>query len=293
LFEKIIVPLDGSENSEKVLPYVEELARQTNAELIFTGVCSECEQAFENLFKKYILEQHIQSKKKGIQARSIFLNGNPSEEIIKYADSNSADLIALSTHGRSGFKEWILGGVSEKILLHSSKPVLLISPKGKKEKTSRSVTLQNILVPLDGSALGAMSLPVAKELVKRTNGKIFLLNVILSTQRVIGIMNYATGFERQLANALHEQAQQYITGIAADLEKEGFESRYDLIDGIPSEEILKYANKNSIDLIVMSTHGMSAASQAVMGSVAHQVVHNSAIPVLIVPAQLKKSRKKK
>jgi nucleotide-binding universal stress UspA family protein len=288
MYEKMIVPLDGSENSETVLPYVEELAKIIHCELTFVGVCSEYERSFEYLFKKYVQDMAVQFKNKGLQSRAAFLYGSPSEEIIKYADANSASLIALATHGRSGFKEWLLGGVSEKILLHSSKPVLLISPRGQKDSSVKRVKFQNILVPLDGSEMGAAALPWAIELGKKTKGKLFLLHIIPSTSKVVGVMNYAAGFEKQLADTLRKQAREYITGVIAGLEKEKPDSKYDLIEGIPSQEILNYARKNFIDLIALSTHGMTAANRAVMGSVAHQVTHNSDIPVMIIPAQFKK-----
>jgi nucleotide-binding universal stress UspA family protein len=287
MYEKIIVPLDGSENSEKVLPYIEELAKRTHCELIFLGVCSEHERSFEYLFKKHIQDLAVQFNNKGLKSRSVFLYGSPSEEIIKYADDNDASLIAMATHGRSGFKEWVLGGVSEKILVHSSKPILFISPKGEGDKAAKGTSLQKILVPLDGSELGAVTLPWAKELCKSTNGKLFLLHIIVSPSKTVGMMYYAAGFEKQLAETLREQSQEYIGGIVAELEKETLDSKFDLIEGVPSEEILNYARKNSIELIAMSTHGMTGFSRVVLGSVVHQVIHKSDIPVLVVPAKAK------
>lgn len=284
MYQKMIVPLDGSENSERVLPYAGELAQKTHGELAFIGVCSEHERSFEYLFKKYVQDVAAQFKNKGLQARSAFLYGNPAEEITRYAEANGANLIALATHGRSGFKEWTLGGVAEKILLHSSKPVLLISPKVQETGVEKEARFKNILVPLDGSELGAAALPWAKELCKRTNGKLSLLHVIMSTRKVIGVMKFAAGFEKELVETLFKQSREYITGVAAELEKEKLDSKYDLIEGIPAEEILNYAGKNSIDLITMSSHGMTGLSRAVLGSVVHQVVHNSGIPVMVVPA---------
>ena len=289
MYERVIVPLDGSQNSERVLPYVEELAQRTHCDLTFVGVSSDQERSFEYIFKKYVQDLAVQFKNKGLRAQSAFLYGSPSEEIIRYADTNGASLIAAATHGRSGFQEWILGGVSEKILLHSSKPVLLISARQPGTGATKSTSLQNVLVPLDGSEAGEAALPWAEELAKSTNGRLVLLRVVLSTSKVVGVMNYATGFERQLVSTLRGQAREYLTSVVAELEKKGLDTKYDLIEGIPSEAILDYAKQNSIDLIVMTKHGMSAPSRAVLGSVVHQVVHASDIPILVVPVRVESS----
>jgi len=66
--------------------------------------------------------------RKGIKARSVVETGQPAERIIEYANEEDVDLIALSTHGRSGMGRWLFGSVADKVVHGSEKPVLLVRP---------------------------------------------------------------------------------------------------------------------------------------------------------------------
>jgi nucleotide-binding universal stress UspA family protein len=68
--------------------------------------------------------------KAGLKARVEVLFGRPAEKIIKYAAKEKVDLIAMSTHGRSGFSRWVFGSVAEKVLRAAALPILLIRPPG-------------------------------------------------------------------------------------------------------------------------------------------------------------------
>ncbi len=282
MYEKVLISLDGSENSEMVLPYAEELARQLNSELEIVGVCSEHEHTFDRLFKNYLNELVNQLNSKGLQSRAVFLHGNAAEEILNYANNSDTSLIGMATHGRSSISRWILGSVAEKVLKGATKPLLLISEKRSKEKAAKTPMFQRILIPLDGSTLGEAVLPWAKELAKRTKAKLFLLHVILSPDKLTGVSHYAISFQGQLIETLRKHGQEYITSVAAELEREKLDFKYDLITGMPADIILDYAKGNDIDLIAMSTHGRTGVRRFVLGSVADKVVHVSEVPILLI-----------
>ncbi len=71
--------------------------------------------------------------------------------------------------------------------------------------------------------------------------------------------------------------------MAANLSKEGIAAQTVIVSGRPVDEILSYASKNQVDLIIMSTHGRAGISRWVFGSVVERVLRHSAVPVLIVP----------
>jgi nucleotide-binding universal stress UspA family protein len=146
MLKKMLVPLDGSELAAKVLPYVEDLARALQAEVtLFTiggipsltyvargeisearpGVIVDVEQHAKEEAEKYLVETTKALKAKGINANYVYKEGIPAQAIIKYAKENSFDLIALASHGR-GEVAWVLGSVAEKVVSHTSVPVLLV-----------------------------------------------------------------------------------------------------------------------------------------------------------------------
>lgn len=282
MYEKVLVTLDGSETSETVLPYVEELARSLGSDLSFISVCPEHERNLDRIWREHLEDLAGRFKAKGLTARAVFTYGNPVEEILRYAHEIGANLIAMSTHGRSGFVEWTVGGVAEKVLIRARVPLLLIPGKRELAGTVKSGKFERILVPLAISESGPNALPWAKELARRTGAKLFLFHVIPSTHKVVGVLDHAVDFERQLVAALRRRADEYMAGIAADLKKDKIDFQSDLATGVPLDAMLDYVKDHSIDLIAMSTHGRTGASRVILGSVTHQIVHSSAAPVLVV-----------
>jgi nucleotide-binding universal stress UspA family protein len=149
----LLVPLDGSELAESVLPHVEALARQRGAELVEVVLIRVCETPFitadypeasmpltweehvghiKSSFKLGC-EQYLQGVAKrlsdaGLKVRSEVLMGDVANEIVAYATKNPFNLIAMSTHGRSGVSRWAYGSVANKVLHGVSSPIFLVRP---------------------------------------------------------------------------------------------------------------------------------------------------------------------
>jgi len=144
ILKKVLVTLDGSKESEAVIPYIEELASKLKAEVILLQVLTpeyptynisqlkQLEQARTSA-KDYIEKMEAQLKQKGIAVRSELrerLTGGAAEEIIKLADEMNADVVAMSTHGRSGVSRWAFGSVADKVLHAGNTPLLLVRTPG-------------------------------------------------------------------------------------------------------------------------------------------------------------------
>ncbi|MBI4526035.1 MAG: universal stress protein [Deltaproteobacteria bacterium] len=137
-----IVPLDGSPLAEKVLPYVEDLARKMKLKVILIRAYAlppavtgdEYGTYTEELIGKleaeagdYLAAKVKEIKRRGIENVSSVVDlGYGAAEIITLARKTPDNLIAMCTHGRSGIKRWVLGSVTERVVLHSGDPVLII-----------------------------------------------------------------------------------------------------------------------------------------------------------------------
>jgi len=165
MYEKIVVPLDGSKLAECVLPYVEELARdcKTKEVVLVTAVprivggLSPSQQSrpieplpvpaaeppaeagmkvpvalgkSQSQAQKYLSRIVKQLSEKGISVRWEVLLGQPAEAITAFTEQTGADLIALASHGRSGPSRWAFGSVAEKVFRASSIPVLMVRAPG-------------------------------------------------------------------------------------------------------------------------------------------------------------------
>jgi nucleotide-binding universal stress UspA family protein len=135
MYDRILVPLDGSEMAEGIMPHIEAVAAGHQAEVILfqvlpaTGTIADvaAEQRYEA--DEYLGGVEKRLSEKGINVRySIRHGADAAAEIVDYADVNDIDLIAMSTHGRSGIGRWVFGGVASKVLRGTNKPILLIRP---------------------------------------------------------------------------------------------------------------------------------------------------------------------
>ena len=158
----ILVPLDGSELAESVLPYFEVLAKQRGAKLVdmvLLRVCEPCEVPLippgsrasmtpydssvrvksdgyvkremakrRRETKQYLARVEKRFKDVGLTVRSEMLDGNPADEIINYASRNPFNLIVMATHGRSGLSRWAYGSVADRVLRGVSSPIFLVRP---------------------------------------------------------------------------------------------------------------------------------------------------------------------
>ena len=129
---KILVPLDGSPVAEAILPAVQRLAAQLSAEVILVqvlpagGVITSVLERQTYEANAYLKVQVLAFNEQGISARHIIRTGEPAEEIADFAAVNKMDMIAMSTHGRTGLSRALLGSVTEKVVGSSAVPVLLV-----------------------------------------------------------------------------------------------------------------------------------------------------------------------
>ncbi len=149
---------------------------------------------------------------------------------------------------------------------------------------------QNILVPLDGSELAECVFPHLRALVRPGHTHVHLLSVLtlgLGDRTVALLTTYPPGL--QLSTTVMARAQvelrSYLQGVAARVREWGAVVRYEVREGNPAEEILRYAEEQGIDLILMGTHGLSGLGRWVYGSVADRVLRGAPCPVLLVRPQ--------
>ena len=158
MFERVLVPLDGSKVGEAALPVIEQLvdklASKTKVEVTLVGVITilrhwvvvgeasapvsyteEELTLIKNRISDYLIQTGESLKKRGVVIKTMVRTGNAAEEIHKAADEINADLIAMSTHGRSGLRRLAFGSITDKILHGSNIPVLMVrAPEGTKNE---------------------------------------------------------------------------------------------------------------------------------------------------------------
>ena len=149
MYKKILVPLDGSELAECVLPHVEAIAKGGGAkEIIFVRVAENVpvphtadtsftaetwrrmESEHKAAVQKYLDKLVSRLKLGKIGVRTEVLLGRPASTIADYANNNKVDLIVIATHGRTGIGRWVMGSVADRILHAVHAPVLMVRAPG-------------------------------------------------------------------------------------------------------------------------------------------------------------------
>ncbi len=297
MFRKALVPLDGSELSEGVLPYVSALAKGLNIPLaLLTVIDLEAVDMPERLRERLrygSVEAEIRKQLEGtvkrladdgVRADSIVAFGHPADEIVLVAERENCDLVAMSTHARGALARGILGSVTDKVIHASHLPTLTITPETAKSHWEGGVTVSKIIVPLDGSPLAESVLPYVEHLAKRLSLEVILARAV----DVGGIFAADFGFStvpgaEDIVAEIKADATEYLKGVAERLTDRSVTVRWELLTGHPGSSIVDLARETPEDLIVLATHGRSGLTRWVLGSVAERVIRSSGWPVLVIP----------
>jgi nucleotide-binding universal stress UspA family protein len=297
MFEKILLPLDGSELAEMALPYGRELARKLNSELILFHVCRPEHHQQEHMHKVYLHSlaetmrhnlKRSQPKGTEIKVTTRIESGGPQENICALVENNGIGLIIMTAVGASGLKVGkMLGSVADHICRTVPIPVLLIRAQETQRISGRGQLINRILLTLDGSELSQRALPVGEELATRLKVPITLFQMVHMlipyADEMAGapFMDYA-----KLSEDEEKRVQTELIALERELRKKDINVTHNVIIGTSAaDEIIEEGKKVGADLVVMSTRGRSGMRRWVLGSVAERVLRHSEIPVLLVNAR--------
>ena len=314
MFTKALVPLDGTEVSEGIIPFITQFARGLEMGLVLAtavelhpprgGLLSRLSGGLtqphatdstadrttdrdplrariERDVKSRLAEMADRMALEGISAETSVGFGPVSETIVRMAQESECDLIAMSTRGRSVLGSGLLGSVTYKVMHEAPIPVLAITPERAERHWDADYGISRIIVPLDGSELAETVLPYAATLSRKMDMSMTLLQVLppddfyTDGYTVIEVPNGNKG-------ETEAEARRYLVSIARQMREEGLEADARIVKGKPSSEIAELARGADHNMLALASHGRSGISRLLLGSVAEAVVRESGDPVLIV-----------
>lgn len=300
MFQRILVPLDGSTRAEQAIPFAACIARATGGTVILLRVSilvpdlefrvltlqdTFAAEADLEAAKQYLDEISRRNDLANIRTETEAFLGSAAEIILDSAQTNQVDLIVLYSHGYTVPERWSLGSVAQKIVRHSPMPVLLIHEDNPKlaELKADTVHVIRALVTLDGSPFSETVLIPAMQLVAALNapaqGVFHLVEVVREQQALDKARTYLEAVTDNLNNSSEITPKLQITSsvIASDDVAEA------IIKAAESGEGTGMAG--GFDLIAMATHGRGASLRWMLGSVTDRVLHTTRLPILIVRPQ--------
>jgi nucleotide-binding universal stress UspA family protein len=283
-YRKILVPLDGTDLSERAIPYAMAIAKRKNSEVHLLYICDTKSITRRGPWK-YLWEKVGELHSAGIKLSPTVATGKVTEQTVEFADNHSIDLIIVSIHGGAGIGQWIRGDVSRRLAHEMRIPLLLIwtsfepiSVEGNRK--------WRILVPLDGSAFAETCLPYAAPLVNESHGEIILIRVNDEPEPPLHVtMDPFPEWDTYRAASVSRKREtmcRYLVQISQQLRSKGINVRYELTAGEAADEIVRYAEYSGVDLIAISTHEHHGFMRVFRGSVAKKVIESTTKPVLLV-----------
>ncbi len=290
--ERILCPTDFSDFSERAYDYGLSLARHYKAELCLLHVVRPViigypEYAIPDSVNEFYgdLREHAEEQLRefakvhgegGVQATVAVEEGVATESILDFARDNSIDMIVMGTHGRRGFQRLTLGSVTERVLRSAGCPVLavrkpahdFVAPESKGEP----VHLGKILLCADFSECSDRALRYALSLATEYKSELTLVHVLehLPPQE-----------QREVENAL---VVHLMEGKIPEEARSCCKIKTIVRAGKPYEEIVKLAEAEQTDLIVVGVRGRNALDLALFGSTTHRVLQLGPCPVLAIHA---------
>ncbi len=280
VMQKILCATDLSESGNQALKHALRLARKEKAEVdvLFVGT-HPVAPVDPKLVEKAILDV-VQKEADGRERVPYKLVIEAEDDVVavikNYPFAHNADLITKGTHGRQGLRHFFLGSVAEAVIHEFAGPVL--TARGISEPSD---TISKILVPIDFSMFSGGALQYAKELAQKFDAEIIL--IFVAEERIVPFYS-DTGIPAftmmRMPVELMENAERALVQLYENTGGPLMPVQYEVVEGKPVAEILKCAETQNADLIVLATRGTSEKKHWPMGSVAEGVLRRATCPVI-------------
>lgn len=298
-FDNVLCPVDFSKNSELALDYALSLAVQHSARVCVMHVLPDV-LADPDVYP-YLSEPVLpsgESRERALEQLGAFVHralakdvpvdvaleqGDVVETVVEKASKIPADLVVLGTHGRRGLARLLMGSVTERVLRHATPPVLSISPHAS-APPSVGVPFRNVLCPIDFSPSSMQALELALSLVGE-EGTVTLLHVVEFYVDKAGGEAIAFDLDSVRQAQTKRALEQLEEAVGHDVRSRTKLETVTLDVGAPYKEILRVAERDETDAIVMGVMGRSAADLFFFGSTTNHVVRTAHCPVLTVRAE--------
>lgn len=292
VYQTILTPLDGSPRSEAALPIATRLALKTQAKLVLVQAIGEpkahtadpVQRQFHDASaaQEYLAQMGRAIAEQGVLVTRSVVSHDPAAGILAEARCHRADIIVMTTRGRSGPGRWLFGSVAEAVLARSPAPIWLARTDGESATAIFDESAPRILVPLDGSRMSEAAVPHAKTLAGILNATLTLVHVVIPSSLTtdLELSQGEPGVSGPIYGAF--EAQMYLDDWVERLRIEGLHAVTVVSEGSPAREILAASEACGAGLVVMATHGRTGMKRVIMGSVAMDVLRHGGLPVVVV-----------
>jgi len=269
MFQEVMVCLDGSLFAEKILPYAQAIVGTVGGKLtLLRVVANEGESAAAQSY----LQVCAGRWGAGIKVKIARLDAESS--ILEELSKNPGAIAAITTHGRSGLLEALMGSVALSVIRGARRPVLLYRPwaAAKAAEKDQEIKISSVVAALDGSEFSESILSFAAETARSLKAKLELVQVLPSQ----GSEEISAKLKRDIVEYSYVRRQAEATRRGY-----GLEVGWDVLHGDPGEAICNHVQGRDDVILAMTTRARAGLEQAVFGSVTSECVRRAGVLLLV------------
>ncbi len=285
---RIIVLLDGSPNAARAIPVARMIARQVASRItLLSAIKARARWSEEQLQAaaaermSYLNLRVTELAAAEVAAEARVEIGSIFEVTEKLVRENGFGLVITSTRGGSGEPNWTKGGLSHKLVERIDKPVLLVQVSDQEAEARPGIG--RILVALDGSTYSERALPYARLLAKAFGSELILLCVPAVPESEA--YRAPADVQLKIRHKAETNMYKFLASMARLLRRDGLKVDVRVSGSIPPRAILAVAEKEKVDMVMLTSQGRGGYNAVLLGSVAENVVRNTTCPVFMVPIQ--------
>jgi len=295
--QSILVPLYGSSLAKHAIPYAQALTGVGSSVVFLQVVAPNREQAQVAIDQPlgWTADEELSIVSKARLDLDAFAKsgtlrplpdvcvtvGEPAETILDVAEQQQSDLIVMTTHGLGAIKRALFGSVTDRVVRHSTVPILGVRDQDDVIPGEAAV-IRRIIVPLDGSSLAEHALSMARKVARQLGVPILLVRA-LHLNYVVTAVDGALAVTQESIDDMRQYADEYLSAIQDQLMREGLDVSIATEWGAPFDVIDTLTRPD--DLIVLTSHGRSGIRRWLLGSVAEKLIRTSRAPILLVPVK--------
>lgn len=270
MIDKILACLDGSEFAEAILPYAVGISRSLGTQLSLLRILEDGDASAAA--QDYL--QHMAARCGGREELKK-TNVDAASAILEELRESPLSLAAMTTHGRSGMLEAILGSVAFRVVRGAGRPIVLYRPQSPVQvpSTTAGIRIASVVAAVDGQDFSARILPHAAEMASALKARLELIQVLPSDGPGGEI---PTELRRDVLESSYLQREAH--GITR---KQGLEVDWEVLHGEPAEAIIRYVKGRHDVLLAMTSHARLGLERTIFGSVAAECLRRAGVPVLI------------
>ncbi|WP_266075703.1 universal stress protein [Haladaptatus caseinilyticus] len=289
MFDRILIPIDGSDCAERAAKYGLELGKTYGAAVAvlhvleqsrFRRLDSDTQAERSERGSELVAEVETLADEVGVSIDSSMAEGKPHEIIDEHVAESDTDLVVMGRRGRSSMRGKLLGSVTDRVLRTVDVPVFTV-PEGD-ISSETGTTYERILLPTDGSTNAEGAARYGADIANRYDSTVHVFNAV-DVQREGGLFS-AGGVSEEFIERLEEQGTSAVERLARRIRETDSDIDLDLtvVRDAPTVGIRDYVTDEHIDLVVMASHGEANLSGQLLGSVTDSVLGVVDAPVLVI-----------